>query len=108
MTPKPKTESQIQTEIQNYLALKGYLTVRVNTIQRGWKKSYRIANNGKCSGFPDILAIKNNNSLLIEVKDEKGKQEPTQKSFQRLCEHTGNNYYIARSIEDVDKIIGAN
>ena len=102
---KDKTEAEIQTEIQNYLASKGYLVTRINTIKNGWRKSYRIANNGKCSGFPDVLAIKDNKALLIEIKDAKGDQKPTQKVFEKLCKETGNSYYIARSVLEVENIL---
>lgn len=100
-----KTEAEIQTEIQNYLASQGYLVTRINTIKSGWRKSYRIANNGKCSGFPDILALKNNKALLLEIKDNKGGQRATQKDFEKLCKETGNSYYLARSVLAVQEIL---
>lgn len=102
---KAKTEAEIQTEIQNYLASQGYLVTRINTIKNGYRKSYRIGNNGKCSGFPDILALKDNKALLLEIKDDKGEQKPTQKVFEKLCKETGNSYYIARSVLGVKEIL---
>jgi Holliday junction resolvase len=100
-----KTESEIQNEILDYLTDSGYLTTRVNTIKSGWRRSYKVHNTKKCAGFPDILAIKDNQSLLIEVKDHKGQQKKSQKEFEKVCEQTGNNYYVVRSLTDVKEII---
>jgi len=100
-----KTESEIQKEIGKHLVEIGYLAVRINTIVKGFLKSYWIINNGKCSGFPDIVAFKNNRFLLIEVKDHKGVQKPTQNVFQKLCEKTGNDYHIVRSLEELKELL---
>lgn len=100
-----KTESEIQNEILDYLTESGYLTTRINTIKSGWRRSYKVHNTKKCAGFPDILAIKDNQSLLIEVKDHKGQQKKSQKEFEKMCKETGNNYYLVRSLTDVKEII---
>ena len=78
-----KTESEIQNEILDYLTESGYLTTRINTIKSGWRRSYKVHNTKKCAGFPDILAIKDNQSLLIEVKDHKGQQKRVKKNLRR-------------------------
>jgi Holliday junction resolvase len=100
-----KTESEIQNEILDYLTDNGYLTTRINTIKSGWRRSYKVHNTKKSAGFPDVLAIKDNRVLLIEIKDHKGQQKQSQKDFEKVCEQTGNNYYVVRSITDVKQII---
>lgn len=100
-----KTESEIQNEILDYLTDSGYLTTRINTIKNGYRRSYKVHNTKKCAGFPDILAIKDNRALLIEVKDHKGQQKKSQKDFEKVCSQTGNDYYVVRSLLDVKNII---
>jgi hypothetical protein len=43
--------------------------------------------------------------VWIEVKADKGKQSPLQKSFQDQVEDEGHRYIVARSIEDVKEAL---
>lgn len=44
--------------------------------------------------------------FAIEVKAPKGKQSDEQASFQKAVENAGGIYILARSLEDVQKVIG--
>jgi len=56
-------------------------------------------------GMADILAFPEGRTLWIEVKAEKGKQSPFQKSFEAQVIEAGHTYIVARSVEDVMSVI---
>ena len=43
---------------------------------------------------------------FLELKGDKGKQRPEQGAFQKLVEAQGAEYYIIRSIEELEKVLG--
>lgn len=59
------TEQQIQTKIINKLKKEGYYVIKLIKTS--------------VNGIPDLLAIKNNECLFIEVKREDGKLSEIQK-----------------------------
>lgn len=100
-----KSEAEIQNQIIALLMLKKYLTVRVNSgsifVGKRLLRCYRIANNGKSSGFPDIIALKNDRALMIEVKNSKGKLKESQEDFIRLAKIHNNTVIVAKSWQEV-------
>lgn len=57
---------------------------------------------GTRRGFPDLILLypsKGFHALCIEMKTEKGRQQPSQKLFQRAVEEMGYKYIICRSFE---------
>jgi len=68
-------------------------------------KSYMIYGLGISSGMPDVLAFKDNKFLLLEVKTSKGRLSPNQTRVKHYAESKGNNYYVVRSVPDVEKIL---
>lgn len=57
---------------------------------------------GTRRGFPDLILLypsKGFHALCIEMKTEKGRQQPSQKIFQRAVEEMGYKYVICRSFE---------
>lgn len=44
--------------------------------------------------------------IFLELKGEKGKISPTQNAFKILVENQGASYFIIRSIEDLEKVLG--
>lgn len=44
--------------------------------------------------------------IFLELKSEKGKQRPEQAAFQKLVKAQGAEYYIIRSIEELEKVLG--
>lgn len=58
---------------------------------------------GVTKGVSDLLLlfpVKHYHGLCIEMKTEKGKQQPSQKIWQREVENAGYKYVICRSFED--------
>jgi hypothetical protein len=115
------SESDIQKAILDYLAARHVLAFRMQTGQA--KMGDRYVRFGT-QGMADILAFKHRKTgflaspaiegdytkdvivpLWIEMKTDKGKQSPFQKSFQEQVEDEGHMYIVARSIEDVEEAL---
>ena len=86
---KKKKETEIQNEIRDYLRLRGWFVIRH---QQGL---------GSMKGLSDLTALKNGETVYIEVKTQKGKQSDYQKEFQREIEEHGGRYILARCLNDV-------
>lgn len=104
-----QSEADIQSKIIEVLKIKKYLAVRINSgvraVGKRFVRFYQIMNNGATSGFPDLIAIKNNRILMIEVKSEKGKLRESQEEFRELAASYGNSILVAKSWEEVLKHI---
>lgn len=65
---------------------------------------------GVTKGVADLLLLypsKHYHGLAIEMKTAKGRQQPSQKIWQRAIEDTGYKYVICRSFEDFQTEINA-
>lgn len=84
-------ESVIQSKIINEAKKNGYLVLKVV----------------KCNitGYPDLTLFRDNLTLFIEVKNEKGIQSEIQKYVQKQLESKGFKYFIVRSLDEFKKII---
>ena len=104
-----KKEAPIQKEILNFLVSKGYLTIRFNSgvikTEKIFFRSYIIANNGKSSGLPDVIAFKNNNFLMFEVKEPNGTLRNSQKDFNDYVKRFNIKTYTVKSWVDVLEIL---
>lgn len=63
---------------------------------------------GAVSGVSDLIFLKANrfySSLCIEMKTPDGKQQDTQKEWQKEVESAGNKYVVCRSFDDFQKEI---
>ena len=113
-------ESDIQKAILAWLAAKHILAFRMNTgamagEHNGKKRFMRFGTPGMADilAFPVFLKVctcdEERQQIFptwIEVKAEKGKQSEFQKSFQAQVEEAGHRYILAKSVEDVDAILG--
>lgn len=123
-----RSEADIKKSIMEYLKARGVIAFRMNAGDRYVKsakgKMYRIM--GHPSGTADILAFPPGSwvsfeglkpgetrrgvtlplILWIEAKSSTGKQSEEQKLFQRIVEGLGHRYILARSADDVAKVIG--
>lgn len=60
-----------------------------------------LKREGVMAGVSDLVALlPDGRTVLFEVKTAKGKQQDTQKEFQRRSEELGHRYYIVRSLEE--------
>lgn len=97
-------ERDIQKSIIDYLRFLGWFVVKNNTtgIYKKATDSY-IPNTAKGQG--DLTILKDGRVIILEVKNSKGKQSENQIEFQNNWERHGGEYYVVRSLDDVDKII---
>lgn len=102
---KPK-EKDVEKSICDWLRIKGFFF---------WKQpsSGFFDTNRKCfrrhvspyvkPGVPDIIIIHQGKFIGVEVKSATGRQSEVQRDFERELILKGKgNYFIARSIEDVE------
>ena len=105
---KANPERIIQDAVCKYMLLKKYLVVHVNSSvliseYTGQPvRSYTIRNNGASSGFPDVLAISPKRTLLLEIKSATGRQTDSQKKFEILAKSLGLEYYVIKSIDELE------
>ena len=105
-----KSELQIENEICHYL---GLLSQRLPLAF--WKmkiKGEPHVSKGKVffkrssnSGFPDLLVCLRSQFIGIEVKTDKGRQQENQLLNEAKIKRAEGVYFIARSVEDVDKVL---
>jgi len=88
------SENDVKKQVKQYLSLKGYFHFHI------------LQGLGAYKGIPDIIAIKNNRVLFLEIKKPVGwKQSDYQKQFQADIEEHGGEYYLVKSLDDLVKII---
>lgn len=70
--------------------------------RRDAREGARFKKMGTQPGFPDLIllvASQDYHALLIELKTRTGRQQESQKEYQRLIEAQGYRYLIVRSLE---------
>ena len=87
------SENDIKRQVKDYLSLKGYFHFPI------------LQGLGAKKGIPDIIAIKNNRVLFLEIKRPGGKLSEHQQQFQLDIEGQGGEYYTIKSLDDLIKII---
>lgn len=98
------------TEAQIQKAIVGWLTAK--RIVHSVTDSSLYFDNGKprrkvkADGFPDITAIVAGRFIGIEVKSHSGRLRPAQAEMHKRIREAGGLIIIARSIEDVAKVLG--
>ena len=60
---------------------------------------------GLPEGFSDLIILFNRTIYFCEVKAKYGQQRQAQVAFQRIVEQRGYTYFVARSIDDVAKVL---
>ena len=100
------TEAQIQKGILDYLGYKNVFHWRNNTggFVSEYKGKTRYVKFGE-KGSPDIFALVDGELFGIEVKRDKGVQSPEQKAYEVEFVRNGGFYILARSVDDVSKVI---
>ena len=90
---KKISENDVKRQVKDYLSIKRYYHFPI------------LQGLGAKRGIPDIIAIKNNRVLFLEIKKPGGKQSEYQKQFQADIEGHGGEYYTVKSSDDLLKII---
>jgi hypothetical protein len=103
-------ESQIQTAIEQYLRLMENMgqLVYIKQNSGATKIGERFIRYGK-AGAPDFMVyLLDGRCVHLEVKNEKGKQNPNQLEYQAKIEKLGHRYCIVRSVDEVENLIKQN
>jgi Holliday junction resolvase len=90
---KNTPENIVKRQVRRYLEI------------RGWFNFPLTAGLGCYPGVCDRIAVKNGRVLFIEVKSPAGNQSLLQKRFQACIEASGGIYILARSVEDLARIV---
>jgi hypothetical protein len=104
----PGPEAQIQHAIMEYLTAKRIFFWRNNSgVMRAGATAHdkgRFVRFGAV-GSPDIIALHGGRLYGIEVKSPTGRLSEAQKSFGAKIEANGGTYVVARSVDDVMRVI---
>ena len=79
-------ESEIRGQVKEYLEWKG------------WFVFYHLQGLGSYPGLPDLQAIKDGQTIYIEIKRPGGRQSERQKKFQEDLEGAGGIYIVAHGV----------
>jgi hypothetical protein len=60
---------------------------------------------GLLPGVSDLIIIQPKRIIFVEVKTEIGVQSDQQKAFEETVKYLGFEYYLVRSLEDLQRII---
>jgi len=103
-------ESLIQSAIEQYLRLMENMgqLVFVKQNSGATKIGDRFIRYGK-AGAPDFMVYLSGGVCVhLEVKNEKGKQNPNQLEYQAKVEKLGHRYCLVRSVDEVEILIKQN
>ena len=101
---KKQTEAYIQNQIFIWFhnSYPDYLIHAVpNGGYRNTAEAVAMKNTGTVPGISDLIIwLPNQRAIMVEVKDDKGKQSQTQIKIQAKLENIGGIYLLVRSLED--------
>ena len=88
--------------VRDYLRLSGWVSFKCAA---GMVKSAGRMVVFGTTGAPDLVAIKGDRYLLLEIKAGKDRMNDNQKQFLAMVEAVRGTYHVIRSIDDVIKAI---
>lgn len=104
-----KTEDQIQAQIFKWFSNK-YCTKLNNprycifAVPNGGLRSkheaMKLKATGTVAGVSDLIILKPNKAIFVEVKTDIGRQSEEQKKFEEIVKNLGFEYHLVRSLED--------
>lgn len=68
-------------------------------------EAMKLKATGLLAGASDLVIIHYGKIYFIELKDEKGTQQPNQKEFQSRVSDHGFNYFIFRNLSEFQKFV---
>ena len=69
---------------------------------------YEVIRRDIAWAYPTHVGVEVSQVTFLELKSDTGKQSKEQKDFQYVVEKLGCEYYIIRSIEELESVIGGN
>lgn len=103
-----KLEHNIQNEIRIWCGQHDLLCFRCNVGKFkiiDSKGNIRHFDTGLPEGFPDLIILANHTIYFCECKTLSGKQHEDQIKFMNIVTSKGYNYFVARSIKDVEEVL---
>lgn len=102
-------ESDIQSSICCYLEWKKYFFWRQNNVapvqvMRDGSLAMRRMPKYSRKGTPDIVVLVPGKVIFLEVKTFQGVLSQEQKELQKVCKDFEIEYYVVRSLEEVQEI----
>ena len=101
-------ESQIQTAIEQVLRVyeKSGSCVYIKNNTGAHKTDHgAFIRFGKVGSSDFLLFLQGGQTVFLEVKTPKGRQNDNQKDFQRRVEQLGHSYFVVRSAREVWQIL---
>ena len=96
-----KEEHYLQSTIIKYLR---YNKILLFAVPNGAKRNIFVARQlkieGVLAGVSDLIIVLKNRVVFVEIKTDKGRQQETQKIFQKQVEELGHTYLIWRNLND--------
>ena len=89
MTP----ETIIKNQCRDYLRWKGWFVFPV------------LQGLGAHRGISDMIAVKDGQTLFVEIKTPKGRQSEHQKRFEADIVEHGGSYLLIRSLDDLMEMV---
>lgn len=80
--------------------------IRINGLNVGGIRSYIIYPQLGSEGCSDLIAIKGEITLFLEIKSPTGVLEKSQIRFSKWCKLMGIKYHVVRSTYEISMIIG--
>ena len=87
------TETDIKRQVKDYLKLKGVFHY------------HNLQGLGCYPGLPDMCLHLKDRVVYLEIKTPKGKLSMAQQLFKWQCEVDGIQYWVVRSVEDLEEKI---
>ena len=104
------TEAQIQHEVVMYLQKENIFCHSVPNELAGANAGARMSQfvaTGLRKGVADLIVWWPDGKLgYVEMKTPTGSQSKVQKTFEQRCREYGVRYDLARSVEDVARLVG--
>ena len=100
----PLKEATVLRAVLEWLTVHKIFHFRVNTM--GTPMSSGGFRPAPTVGIPDIIAVVEGRFVGIEVKSTNGKQSQRQKMFEGQCKKAGGEYFIVKSIDDLERLMG--
>ena len=99
-------EHKIQVGIIRYLRLNKIDCFAVpNGGQRNLIVAKKLKDEGALSGVSDIIILEDGTCRFVEIKQAKGRQQESQKEFERIVSDHNMVYEIWRSLDDARNYI---
>ncbi len=103
------SEAEVQRHCLNQLLASGWAVIRLNgmkarTANGGMVSSYTCYPCAITAGAPDLIAIRKNRTVFVEVKAGTGKQSLDQIRFEAWAKHFGIEYRVVYSPLELDDL----